>query len=757
MKPTIGSSLDLIPVDFVESGIVRLRGGGLRAVLECPTLAFGIKGEVEQRAVLDGWAQLLNSLEHPLQFRIQTRPLASAPDSAAEDSSADTESRLRSSHQDLLRRLGGERRMLERRFQVVVPWDPAIASGGFLRWKDAEVRRDAGPAELQQRVAWIADAMRRIDLEPRQLSGTELTGLFLGSLCPEAALAGRAPAEDDLDPWRELVAPTATSERVFDLQVGSRYIRVLGLSRYPRRLIPGWLGLLQNFEGDLDVSLHVHPSPSQSVMSALERKDAELGSTARIAEGQGRRADAYRRAGLEDVHELQDLLARGEERLFDTTVYFGVWADSRVELEAATRRLEALLGSRLLQVRRLLFQMEPGLTSILPLGLDRIGLRRRLTTSALSASFPFSGSDLAADSGVLYGLNPTSRTPVVLDRFQLENHNAVVFATSGAGKSYAVKVELLRGWLQGWHFHVIDPESEYADIVGALGGAVRHLSPGHPAGLNPFQVSSEPGALSARISSVLTLFELLGGGLSAVQRAAVEEALSFAYAVRGFSDEPAGQQLTPPALHDVLERLHRQQSSIGSELEPLLSRLERYRSGSGRWLFSAAEEAEDEAGSTAYVLRGLPEEERAPAMLMVLDRIWERLQHSAAPTLVVLDEAWWLMRYPDTARYVFRLVKTARKRRAGLTLVTQDVSDVLSSPFGESVVTNSALQVLMRQAPQAIPKLAELFRLTPAEQSWLLNAQPGEGLLMTQGKRVPFQVIASGEEARLIEGRKEAA
>lgn len=753
MKPTLGSTLDLLPVVSVEGAALQLRGGGLRAVLECPTLAFGIKGEAEQRAVLDGWAELLNSLEHPLQFRIQTRALAEPP--ASDDlGSTDAESRLRSSQQELVQQLGLERRMLERRFQVVVPWEPPI-SAAALPWTKGGLRAD-GPAELQQRVAWVAEAMRRVDLEPRQLSGPELARTFLSTLCPEAA-AGQSLAEEDLRGWSELVAPAATSERVFDLQVGGRHVRLLGLSRYPRRLLPGWLGTLQSFEGDLDVSIHVHPSPSQSVMQALERKDAEFGSTIRVAEGQGRRADPYRRAAFDDVRELQDLLARGEERLFDVALYFAVWAESRAELEAATRRLEALLGSRLLQVRRLLFQMEPGLISTLPLGTDSIGLRRRLTTSALTASFPFTGSDLSADSGLLYGLNPTSRTPVVLDRFSLENHNSVVFATSGAGKSYAVKVELLRGWLEGWRFQVIDPEGEYAAIVSALGGSVRHLSPGRPAGLDPFEVGTEPGALSARISSLLTLFELLGGGLSAAQRAAVEEALSFAYAVRGFSDEPSAERLTPPVLSDVLERLRRQQVAVGPELELLLLRLERYRSGSGSWLFSGAAEDREPDGSTAYVLRGLPEEERAPAMLMVLDKIWEQLQQSGPPTLVVLDEAWWLMRYPDTARFVFRLVKTARKRNAGLTLVTQDVSDVLSSPFGESVVTNSALQVLMRQAAQAIPQLAELFRLTPAEQSWLLNARPGEGLLMTQGKRVPFQVIASSEEARLIEGQEAAA
>jgi TraG P-loop domain/Helicase HerA, central domain len=755
----VGSTRDLLPVAAVEESALRLTDGGLRAVLECPTLAFGIKGEAEQRAVVDGWAALLNSLQHPIQVLVRTRALETWPAPTAIAGCDNGLGELRDSYAGLMAQLTSSRRLVSRRFFVVVPWNPSSLPSGARRLFRPRAGggtriADDGLAVLDQRVAWVSECLRRIDLEPIRLAAPALTPLFLQMLCPETASTQPVQPDEPLDDWSGLVAPAAVEERPFDIQIGTRLARVLGISRYPTRLHPGWLGSLQAFEGDVDVSLHVRPSPSQTVMSFLERRVAELSSTVRLAEEAGRRADPFRRAALEDVEELQDRLARGEERLFEASLYLAIWADDESALDASTQRLEGLLGARMLHSRRLLFQMEPGLISALPLGLDRVGLRRSLSTTALAATFPFTGNDLAENRGLLYGINPGTRSPVVLDRFTLENHNAVVFATSGAGKSYLVKVELMRARLAGIRAQVIDPEGEYASIVEAMGGAVVAVRPGAPVGLEPFAIpDGEAGSLTTRVSSLLTLVDLLGGGLSANQRAAAEDAISFAYATRGFADDGQHHGLTPPVLADVQVRLrHRAEAAGGTlreDLGALAIRLERYVSGAGRWLFAGGGSVPD-APLVAFLLDGLPEEDRAPAMFMVLDHLWRGLGQTSERTLVVLDEAWWLMQYPDTARFLFRLAKTARKRRAGLTLVTQDVTDVLESPLGEPVITNSALQVLMKQAPQAIPRLADLFRLTPAEQSWLLNARPGEGLLLAAGKRVPFEVVASEAEARLI-------
>lgn len=737
------SARELVPVEAIAGDALLLPGGALRAVMECPTLAFGIKGEADQRAVIDGWAALLNSLSHPLEIVVRSRRFDPAGLAPLPASGAPTHAALRGSYERLLAELADQRRVLDRRFFVVVPWDGPIP-------RRAPVD-GAGLDVLEQRVHWVEASLRRLDLQPRRLRDHELADLLRQTLDPAAA--AQPLAEDCLVDARQLIAPCAFAEAPGSVSVSGQLARTIAVSRYPARLHPGWLGDLQAFEGDLDVALHLAPSAGPSVMAFLERRVAELSSTVRVAEHQGGRGDPYRRAALQDALELQDRIAQGSERLFDACLLLTMWARGLDELDGATRRLEALLGARLVHTRRLLFQMRAGLVSSMPLGIEQVAVRRVLSTTALSATFPFTGTDLPARSGLLYGINTATRSPVVLDRFAFENHNAVLFATSGAGKSYLVKVELARARLAGTRALVIDPEGEYAPLLSSMGATVVPVRPGGSMGLDPFGLGdAHPGALSARIATLTTLIELISGGLRPPQRAAVAEAVSFAFAKAGFADGMSTAGLTAPGLADVQSRL-----GARSGMEDVAVQLDRYVRGPGAWLFQRGEATGTTGGSTAYVLAGLPEEERAAAMFLVLGQIWTRLAGSVQPTFVVVDEAWWLMRHPDTAAFLFRLVKTARKRRAGLTLVTQDVGDVLTSPDGEAILANSALQILMRQAPQAMPRLAELFRLTRAEQSWLLGAQQGEGLLVAQGRRVPFQVIATNEEARLIERQEPAA
>jgi hypothetical protein len=756
----------LVPITSVRDGVVTLQDGAVRAVLECPTLAFGLKGEIEQRALADGWGGLLNSLSYPIQVAVMTRASAARVAPLGEAAASDLRGRLEGSHSLLLRGLSEKRRLVERRFLLVVPADAPTDGRRTLglpfparRTAKAPDSQSGGPEELlRQRVRWISESLRRIDLDPKPLTASQITNLFHRVLCPEVADVQPLPREEAAEGWAGVTAPAAFKETLAEVRLGDRLARTLAVTGYPQLLRPAWLEAVLGYDGDMDLGLHISPAPTQAVMAFLDRRIAELSSTLRISEEGGGNPDPYRRAALADAVDLQDRLARGEERLFDMSLYLTVWANDELALDLCTRRAEELLGSMLVRSRRLLFRMEPGFISTLPLGLDRVGVRRCLPTSVLAATFPFTGNDLQGKGGLLYGINPDAKSPVVLDRFGLPNHNAVVFATSGAGKSYLVKVELIRASLAGIRVVVVDPEGEYQSVVSGLGGHVLPVRPGEAVAINPFAIDDGQGSLSARIASLVTLSELLAGGLSATQRAAVEEALSFAYATRGFVEDDPGSADLPPTLADVqgalTRRLDRWSRQVRGEVEDLAMRLERYVSGSGSWLFtsSGAPTSRDEP-LRAYILSGLPEEDRAPAMFLVLDQIWSGLAANTEPTLIVVDEAWWLMQYPDTARFLQRLAKTARKRRAGLTLITQDVSDVLANPLGEAVVTNAAVQILMKQAIQAVPGLTSVFQLTPAEQSWLLNAQIGEGLLLAMGKRVPFKAVSSDEEAALIEGR----
>lgn len=723
---------------MVAGDTLHLEGGGLRAVLECATLSFGIKGEAEQRAVIDGWASLLNSLTYPIQVVIRTRAVDASRVAPLPESAQGSE--LRSAYERLLGRLAEGRRIVDRRYFVAVPWDPPATR---------EKTSVHGVEALHQRVRWLTESLRRLDLEPRRLADRELAELLRRSLAPESARQPIA-ADDALVDVPSLIAPSAVVERPAELEVGEVHCRSLVVVRYPSELAAGWLADVAAFDGDLDLALHIAPAAGAAAMQFLERRIAELSSTIRVSEERGSRSDPYRRAALTDALALRDQLAQGSERLFDTTVVLTVWADDAEQLASRTDALEALLGTRLVHTRRLRFEMRAGLVTTQPLGMPSVRVARLLSTSALAATFPFSGSDLRGRAGLLYGVNPTTQGAVVLDRFALENHNAVVFATSGAGKSYLVKVELSRALLSGARCIVVDPEGEYAPLLSRLGAAVMPVQPGTGSGLDPFALADgAPGALATRIGVVATLLDLLAGGLTVDERAAVEEAIALAYAQAGFSDGGPIDRQSPPRLATVLTHLRTR-----SDLERVVRPLERYASGPGAWLFEPLSRAlPSSSESVVYTLAGLPDELRAAAMFCVLDRIWTNLQGSTRPTFVVVDEAWWLMRHADTAAFLFRLIKTARKRRAGLTLITQDVSDVLSHPDGEALITNSALQILLRQAPQAMPRLAELFRLTQAEQSYLLGAQRGEALLIAQGRRVPLQVVATDEEARLIERR----
>ena len=390
------STSDLLPVQSIKDAALILRGGALRAVLECQTLAFGIKGETEQRAVVAGWSSLLNSLTHPLQVVIRTRRL----DPSALAAPADEHQALRDSYRALVGSLADERRVVDRRFYVVVPWD-----------RPRSRPPKTGMRFLEQRVSWVADRLRRLDLEPRRLNDHPLAELLRRPMDPAASVQPIAD-DDDLADISDLASPTALTEGVTSLTVSGRHACVLAVGRYPARLHPGWLGDFNEFEGDLDLSLHIWPSSGQAVMSFLSRRIGELSSTLRLIDEKGGRPDPLRRAALKDAIELQDRIADGSERLFDVSLYLTVWADNTYDLDDATGHVETLLGTRMIHSRRLMLRMRQGLVSSMPVGVDQVRLHRVLSTSALAATFPFTGTDLPGRSGLLYGVNPATRNAV---------------------------------------------------------------------------------------------------------------------------------------------------------------------------------------------------------------------------------------------------------------------------------------------------------------------------------------------------------
>ncbi len=555
---------------------------------------------------------------------------------------------------------------------------------------------------------------------------------------------GRLPAAGLPLPDAVEVAPRA-------VRVGETWCRTLIVTGYPREVPSGWLEPLVTHPGAADVALHVEPVPSAVAAAGLRRQLARLESTRRVDAEHLRLGDAEVEAAAEDAQELARRLARGEGRLFRVGVYVTVRGRDRAELEEQTDSVQGLLCSLLLDAQPASYRSLQGWVTSLPLGLDSLKVRRTLDTAALAAAFPFASAELTVTGagGVLYGRNLRSHGLVVWDRFACDNYNAVILAKSGAGKSYLAKLEALRSLYRGIDVLVVDPDGEYRRMADAVGGAyLAHGAPG--VRLNPLDLAEEPDALTRRALFVHALVEVLvGQALAAEERAALDRAVVAAYQQAGITADPRTHRRPAPLLRDLAGVLERDKDAAARRLA---ARLAPYVTGSWRGLFDGPTTTRPEGHLVVFGLRELPEELAAVGTMLALDAIWRQVAdpRRRRRRLVVVDEAWRLMRDPAGARFLWRLAKSARKHWCGLSVVTQDVGDLLGSELGKAVVANAATQVLLGQAPQAVAALADAFRLSEGERAFLVGARRGEGILAAGTERVAFQATASSAEHRLI-------
>jgi type IV secretory pathway VirB4 component len=494
--------------------------------------------------------------------------------------------------------------------------------------------------------------------------------------------------------------------------------------------------------------LHVEPLPPQIAVDRLRRQRARFESTRRLEREQGRLPDPFVAAAAEDSEQLMDRLARGQSKLFRAGLYLAVRAQTEAELAERMSRLQTLCGSLLLHAVPCSFRPLEAWLSTLPLAVDQLRLRRAFDTEALAASFPFAAADPPIDpEGVLYGLTATG-APVILDRFRRDNYNTVLLARSGAGKSYLAKLEALRLLYRGVQVFVIDPEDEYRRLVAAVGGVHLPLAGPDAVTLNPLDLPAgdDPRALEERALFLTELVELLLGTLSGEELPVLDRAIRGCYAHVGISADPATHSRPAPLLGDLAR-------TLAAEPGPgvrLAERLEPYATGSHAQLFARPTAAAPDGQLVCFSLRGLPERLKAPALLLTLDAIWRSLEGPLRKRCVLVDEAWLLMREPAGARFLSRLAKSARKRWCGLTAISQDADDLLSSELGRAVVANASSQVLLRQAPQAIEQIGQAFNLTAGERRHLLSCPTGHGLLVCGDERLPLRVVASRDEHRLV-------
>jgi type IV secretory pathway VirB4 component len=557
--------------------------------------------------------------------------------------------------------------------------------------------------------------------------------------------SGRLPAAGVPLPDAVEVAPRA-------IRVGKMWCRTLIVTGYPREVPGGWLEPLVTHPGAADVALHVEPVPSAVAAAGLRRQLARLESTRRVDAEHQRLADAEVEAAAEDAQELARRLARGEGRLFRVGLYVTVRGRDRSELDEQTDSVQALLSSLLLDAQPATYRSLQGWITSLPLGLDSLKVRRSLDTAALAAAFPFASAELttAGTGGVLYGRNLRSHGLVLWDRFACDNYNAVILAKSGAGKSYLAKLEALRSLYRGIDVAVVDPDGEYRRMTDAAGGAYLALGASGVC-LNPLDLAEEPDALTRRALFVHALVEVMvGQTLGAEERAALDRAIVAAYQQAGITVDPRTHRRPAPLLRDLVAVLEQDADAAARRLA---ASLVRYATGSWRGLFDGPTTTRPEGHLVVFGLRELPEELAAVGVMLAMDAIWRRVadpRRRRRRLVVVVDEAWRLMRDPAGARFLWRLAKSARKHWCGLSVVTQDVGDLLGTELGKAVVANATTQVLLGQAPQALAALAEAFRLSEGERAFLVGARIGEGILAAGTERVAFRATASPTEHRLI-------
>jgi type IV secretory pathway VirB4 component len=544
--------------------------------------------------------------------------------------------------------------------------------------------------------------------------------------------------------------PDSIEVRPRALRVGDGWCASFAVTGYPREVARGWLEPLTAHPSRLDVAVHVEPVPANIAAERLRRQLARLESGRRADAAKGRLGDPEVEVAAEDARDLAAGLARGEQKLFRVGLYLTVHARTEKALEAECARVRSVCASMLLDAQPATWRMLAGWTSTLPVGVDGLAQRRSFDTDALAAAFPFASAELSATQGVLYGATTNGSGLVLWDRFAQDNHNSVILARSGAGKSYLAKLEALRSLYAGIEIAVVDPEDEYRRLAETVGGTYVHLgAPG--VRVNPFDLQPGPrdtatDALTRRALFVHTLVAvLLGTKPDPVSSAALDRAIVCAYESVGITADPRSHARPAPVLSDLAAALDADGDRAARELS---ARLAPYVTGTHRGLFDGPTTIRPEGHLVVFSLRDLPAELKAAGTLLTLDAIWRRVSD---PTdrkrrLVVVDEAWLLMSEPSGAEFLFRMAKSARKHWAGLTVVTQDAGDLLGSPLGQAVVANATTQILLRQAPQSIDTLTDAFGLSAGERAYLLGATRGQGLLAAGVDRVAFTALASPAE-----------
>jgi len=566
---------------------------------------------------------------------------------------------------------------------------------------------------------------------------------------------------------RDFIAPSSIEYSTGFFQLGTRFARSFYVYGYPRQVYTGWLSSMVNLDEVMDLSIYVYPVESQIVLENLRKKVTQLEAGIQIDSEKGLIRDPAKQAAVLDAEEMRDKLQVGEERFFRFGMYFTIYGSSMDELEFVTHKVESMLGQQLVYSKPASSQQEQAFNSIIPQFSDQLQIRRNMNTGAISTTFPFTSADLSQENGILYGINMHNSGLIIFDRFSLENGNSVVFAKSGAGKSFTVKLEALRSLMFGTEVFIVDPENEYERMADAVGGAYVRLSLSSNTRINPFDIpkvvdaDEADNALTSNLITLHGLLRLMMGGaqtqlvggtatampaLNPVEESDLDTALIETYARVGITNDPLTHTAIPPTVNDLYDTL----LHMGGSGPQLAQRLRKYTTGTFAGIFSQQSNIDINNPLVVFNIRDLEDELRPVAMYIVLNFIWNKTKTDKKRRILVVDEAWQLMRYEDSANFLFSMAKRARKYNLGITTITQDVEDFMGSRMGRAIVANASMQILLKQSPTAVDVLTEVFKLTSEEQKRLPQFPVGQGLFFAGQSHVHIQIIASPTETGLI-------
>ncbi len=550
---------------------------------------------------------------------------------------------------------------------------------------------------------------------------------------------------------QDVIAPSALKITPREINLGDKIARTFFVMSYPRVLSDSWFSPIINLDRVLDISIFIHPIDSADILKKFQKKVAEVQSQIMTREEKGLVRDPVLDTAYQDLETLRDQLQQAQEKLFDVGVYITIYGESVEELDKAESEIKSMLESRLVYVKPALFQQEQGFKSVMPLGHDELNVNSKLNSSPLSSIFPFVSFDLTSDKGILYGVNRHNASLVLFDRFSLENYNSVIFAKSGSGKSYATKLEILRTLMFDTEVVVIDPEREYEFLAQTVGGRYFNISLNSENHINPFDLpppredESPADILRSNIVALVGMFRIMLGGLTPEEDAIIDKAISETYALKDITVDSNFAETEPPLLSDFELVLAGMQGS-----ESLVQRLSKYTKGTWAGFINQPTNVDINKKFVVFSVRDMEDDLKPVAMYLITHYIWNAVRKNLKKRLLVIDEAWWMMKSDDTASFLYSMAKRGRKYYLGLATITQDVDDFLKSPYGLPMITNSSIQILLKQSPTTIDNLQKTFNLSDEEKYLLLESDVGEGIFFAGMKHVAIKVIASYTEDQII-------